>query len=213
MKDKFSLFYKILIVVISGIGLILNFNLLTFKEAILYFTIQSNLLCFIIYLIIVILMLSKKLKKKNMYYIFKGMATMAITTTFLVYHFVIVPEGDIEAYVGHNIENAFVHVITPLLIIFDYFIFEQKGKLKKSYPFIWSLTLLAYGVFTIVYALSGGRFNGSPYPYPCMNVDNLGLFRVVINEVSLYVGFILISYIIIIFDAKEKRKNKNKKHR
>ena len=65
MKKKVDLLFKAIIVLVSGIGLFLNFKLLTIRDSIIYFTIQSNLLSFIFYLITVILMLTKKLKKNN----------------------------------------------------------------------------------------------------------------------------------------------------
>lgn len=63
MKEKISLIYKILIVVVSGIGLYLNFKLYSFKTAILYFTNLSNILVFVFYLVGLILYFTKKLKK------------------------------------------------------------------------------------------------------------------------------------------------------
>ena len=69
MKKKFSLLYKILILIMSFIGLCLNFTIAPIKNNIIYFTIQSNLLCFLFYLVIVILELLGKLKKNKMYYI------------------------------------------------------------------------------------------------------------------------------------------------
>lgn len=63
MKAKLDLFFKIIIVIVSGVGLYFNINLLTLKDSIIYFTIQSNLFCFIFYLITVILMLMRKLKR------------------------------------------------------------------------------------------------------------------------------------------------------
>ena len=203
MKEKLSLLFKIIIVMVSGIGLYLNFNLLSFRNSIIYFTIQSNLLCFIYFLGLVLFTITKKIKKNDFYYISKGMVTMAITITFIVYWFVLVPEGGIEAYVGHELENNFVHLFTPLLVIFDYIIFGEKGHLKKKYPFIWNFVLVAYVIFNVVYVLIGGRFaNGSCYPYPCMNIDNLGLFRVAINSIVIYIGFLLFGYLVYFIDNK-----------
>lgn len=208
MKNKLSLLFKIIIVIISGIGLYLNFNLLSFKDSIIYFTIQSNLLCFIYFLGLVVLTITKKLKKTDLYYISKGMVTMAITTTLIVYWFVLVPEGGIEAYIGHNLENNFVHLFTPLLVIFDYIIFEEKGHLKKNYPFIWSFVLIAYLVFTILYVLVGGTFmNGDKYPYPCIDVEKLGLMRASINALIIYIFFVGYGSIVQYIDYKLRKHN------
>lgn len=203
MKKKLDLLFKIIIVIVSGIGLYLNFKLLTIKDSIIYFTIQSNLLCFIFYLVTVILMFTKKLKKNDFYYISKGMVTMAITITFIIYWCVLVPSGGIESYIGHDLENNLVHLFTPLLVLFDYIIFGEKGHLKKNYPFIWNFVLVAYVIFNVVYVLLGGRFlNGTCYPYPCINIDDLGLFRVIINCIIIYAVFLVYGYIVLWFDNK-----------
>ena len=64
MKEKFSTIYKILIVVITGIGLALNFRLYGFLEAIVYFTNISNILVFLFYFGYFVLKVMKKLKKR-----------------------------------------------------------------------------------------------------------------------------------------------------
>lgn len=203
MRKKLDLLFKIIIVLVSGIGLFLNFKLLTVRDSIIYFTIQSNLLCFIFYLITVILMLTKKLKKNNMYYISKGMVTMAITITFFVYWIILSSGEGMEAYIGHNLENYFVHLFTPSLIILDYIIFGEKGNLKKNYPLIWSFVLIAYIIFDIIYVMLGGTFaDGVKYPYSYMNVEELGLFKVCINCMFIYVFFVGYGSIVQWLDYK-----------
>lgn len=203
MKKKISLFYKILIVIISGIGLYLNFRMSSFKENIIYFTIQSNLLCFLFYLIIVILNFTKKLKKNNIYYIFKGMVTMAITITMFVYQLLISTNGGIEGYENNMLACNFVHLIVPLMVIFDYIIFGEKGNLKKEYPFIWSLVLVAYVLFEVIYVALGGTFiGGTTYPYFYMNTAEYGLIGVCINCLMVYIFFVGYGFIVQVLDSK-----------
>lgn len=207
MKSKFDLLFKIIIVIVSGVGLYLNFNLLTVRNSIIYFTIQSNLLCFIFYFITVILMITKKLEKNDIYYIAKGMVTMAITITMFVYWLILSSGEGMEAYIGHDLENYFVHLFTPLLVIFDYIILGEKGNLKKNYPFIWSFILIAYSLFNIIYVLFGGTFAGGvKYPYPYMNIDELGLIRVFANCLIIYVFFVGYGSIVQRLDNKLARK-------
>lgn len=207
MKNKLDLLFKIIIVIVSGIGLYLNFNLLTIRDSIIYFTIQSNLLCFLFYLIVVILMITKKLKKNDMYYISKGMVTMAITITMFVYWLLLSSGDGMEAYMGHDLENYFVHLFTPLLVIFDYIILGEKGNLKKNYPFIWSFILIAYSLFNVIYVFFGGTFAGGvKYPYPYMDIDNLGLFRVLMNCLVIYIFFVGYGSIVQWLDNKLARK-------
>ena len=147
------LIYKIIIVIVSGIGILLNLKAFTPSGALVYYTIQSNIWVFVFYLIIVILKIIKKEEKNNIYYIFKGMVTMAITITMFIYQILLSTDSGMVAYQNLELECNLVHLITPLLVMSDYLIFGEKGNLKKSYPFIWSLTLvfyLGYGILVQV---------------------------------------------------------------
>lgn len=205
MKNKLSLIYKILILIVTGIGLFLNFKFLTFKTAIAYFTIQSNLLCFIFYLICLILYIFKKLKKNEFYYIMKGMATMAITLTMVVYYGVINTHG-VTGYEGHLIECLFVHLFTPLLVIFDYIIFDEKGNLKLSYPFIWSSLLIIYVLFSELYSKLGNIYvNGKKYAYFFLDTVKYGESGVIINLLLILVSFIVFGLVVSCIDERLKK--------
>lgn len=209
MKNKFSLFYKILIVVVSSIALWLNFKIMPFKEGILYFTLQSNLLCCLYYFVITVLKLLKKEVKNNFYYITKGMVTMAITVTMIVFQ-TIIYQTDMGVYENHLFECYLVHIVVPSLVIFDYIIFGEKGNLKKSYPFIWSLVLIAYLFFYIIYISNGGLFsNGTKYPYVFLDLDKYSAFHVVVNCVIVYIAFIGLGFLIQFLDNKLANENKN----
>jgi len=205
MKQKLEWIYKFIILIATAISLYLNFKAFTIQGSIIYYTVQSNLICFIFYFIIFILKILGKLKKNNLYYILKGMATMAITITMIVYQFIIVSNSD--PYVGNELAGAFAHLIVPILIISDYIIFGEKGNLKKNYPFIWSFSLIFYIVFDIIYVLLGGRFaNGDLYPYFYMNVEELGFIRVAFNCIMIYIFFIGYGTIIQTLDNKIGKK-------
>lgn len=61
----FEKIFKLIIVVVSFTGLVLNFRIAPVKSIFLYFTIISNIMCLILYLVTLILYLSKKLKKER----------------------------------------------------------------------------------------------------------------------------------------------------
>lgn len=202
MKNKLSLFYKLIIAIACGISIYLNFKAFTIKGAIIYYTVQSNLMCFIFYLVIIILKLLGKLKKNSIYYILKGMVTMAITITMIIFQFVITDSG-MSAYQGNELASIMAHVVVPLLIMSDYVIFGEKGNLKRNYPFIWSITLILYVVFDLIYVSLGGRFgDGSIYPYLYMNVEVNGLLKVIISCITIFILFIVYGTIIQTIDQK-----------
>ena len=207
MKDKMakiSLLYKLLIVIVTGIGLYLNFKFITFQNGIVYFTIQSNLLCFMFYLVWVMLLVFHKQKPDDKYYMVKGLVTTSITLTMVIYN-ILLATGNINAYDGHLIECIFVHYLVPLMIICDYFVFEEKGHVKYSYPLIWSIGLIFYGIFYIVYVTHGGDFVEGNYAYSFLNVDKFGLIGVVANCLIIYMCFVLFGYIVLYFDNKKGR--------
>lgn len=202
MKDKLEWLYKLIIVLVSGIGVYLNFKIFTVKGAIIYYTVQSNLLCFVFYLAIVILMMSGKLKKDKVYYIFKGLVTMAIVITMIVYQLFLANTG---AYDGHEFTSAIVHLIVPSLVIFDYLIFAEKGNLKKNDPYIWSLSLVAYFVFYKVYTIMGGKFNDAgTCPYFFLSVDEMGYIGVIFSCLIIYIVFILFGKLVCFLDKRLK---------
>lgn len=202
MKGKIELLYKIIIMIASGLGIYLNFQVFTVKGALIYYTVQSNLLCFLFYTIVVILLLMKKLKKNNLYYIFKGMITMAVAITMIVYQFFL---STGNSYAGHEFTCILAHLIVPLLVIFDYIIFGEKGKLKKTHPYLWSLTLVFYLIFDIVYVSLGGKFNNlTSYPYFFLNVEEFGISGVLRNCVIIYALFLVLGRIVQIIDQKIK---------
>lgn len=209
MKEKLSLIYKIIIVIVSGIGILLNLKAFTPSGALVYYTIQSNIWVFVFYLIIVILKIIKKEEKNNIYYIFKGMVTMAITITMFIYQIILSTDSGMIAYQNLELECNLVHLITPLLVMSDYLIFGEKGNLKKSYPFIWSLTLVFYLIFQILYAAIGGTFFGDEaYPYFFMDIDRFGIWGVLTNCLLVYLFFIIYGILVQVIDNKLAKKNK-----
>lgn len=206
MKEKLSLLYKIIIVIVCGFGIYLNFKAFTVGGAIIYYTVQSNVMCFIFYLVTVILKIAGKLKKNSNYYILKGMVTMAITVTMVVFQFVITDSG-MTAYAGNELASIMAHIVVPLLVMSDYVIFGEKGNLKRNYPFIWSATLVFYVIFDFVYVALGGRFgDGSIYPYLYMNVEVNGLLKVIISCITIFILFIGYGTIIQTIDQKLGKK-------
>lgn len=212
MKEKIKLLYRIIIVIVTAIGLYLNFKFLTFEKGMLYFTNLSNLLCLIYFTILVILMITKKTKNSDMHYIIKGMVTLAITLTMVVYNLLISSSSAASVFENHQMECNIVHIVVPLLVIFDYIIFGEKGHLKKEYPLIWSFVLIAYQLFVVIYTTNGGTFiNGATYPYPFMDIDAYGVGKVTINMIVTFVFFLGYGNIVQMLDNKlgERKKKKN----
>ena len=200
-KKSLSLMYKLLIIIMTSIGLYINFRFTTFQGGIVYFTLQSNLLCFIFYFLCFNLHLFGKLKKDKTYYMFKGMITTCIILTMFIYSMLELT-NNINAYDGHLVECIFVHYLTPIMITIDYFAFDEKGKTKFSYPFIWSVPVIAYGVFNLIYTVLGGTFIEGKYAYSFFNVEKYGIFGVTLNSVLIFICFVFFGYIVYFMDKR-----------
>lgn len=206
MKERLSVINKILILIICGSGLAFNFKILGFTNSFLYFTTLSNLFCFIFYLITLILKLFKKLNKNNAYYILKGIMTLSIMLTMIMYYLLYFL-GKIPNFYGHYFISPMLHLITPILVIIDYFTFGEKGNFTKKLPFAWSIFLIIYSIMIIIYSLLGGTFNGDKYPYDFMNFEKYGLLKVAIVNFILYLLFISYGFFIQYIDKKISKKN------
>lgn len=197
--SKVEFLFKLLIVIISGIGLYLNFRIAPVRYMILYFTIISNLAVFIFYTTILVLHLLKKLKQNNIYHIIKGMITIDITLTLVIYNAFL---NNVEFYQNHIVACFFVHLITPALVMLDYVIFTKKGNLKTEYPAYWSLSLVAYAIFCYIYEGLGGKFlDGSTCPYYYMDVNKYGIVGVTLFSITIFMSFLAYGYLILYLDT------------
>lgn len=197
--SKTEFIFKLLILIVSGVGLYLNFRIAPVRYMALYFTIISNLAVFIFYLVTLILYLAKKLKRGDLYHIIKGMITIDITLTLAVYNLFL---NDVAFYQDHIIACTFVHLLTPALVMLDYVIFSEKGKIKTIYPVYWSSSIVAYGVFCYVYEGLGGKFlDGATCPYYYMDVNKYGFIGVTIFSITIFMAFLAYGYIVLYLDT------------
>lgn len=144
MKKNLSLVYKLLIVVISSLGIILNLKIISLLGPLICYTIQSDIMCFIFYLVTTILITINKLQKNNSYYIYKYAITITSILTMFVYQIFFLLYFNISKYQYLVLVCGFIHLFIPLLIIFDYIMSRERCKLKKNYPFILSISIIFY---------------------------------------------------------------------
>lgn len=200
VKNNFAIIYKIIIIILGSSAVLYGFFYNNFKldiETAYYFTYQSNILV-IVYFILDIFSIIKK--KETFYPRFKGAVTMAITITFLVYHFLLSPTA--EDYKGlHYIRNIILHYIVPIMTIFDYIIFDKKGIYKIVDPLLWLIIPFIYFTFMLIRARVGSPFaDGSYYPYFIVDIDKYGLKTVLRNIFFITLFFIFLGYVEYFID-------------
>lgn len=217
-----SLFYKIALTAIAVLGLVLHSGLLEGaprSNMFVYYTNLSNLGCIILFAILSVYMANgKRMTISPLLVQFKGMLTMIILVTFIIYHFVLRPllTDNLELLTGQLAEfgnfnspgNIILHYIAPLMVFSDWLLFDEKGRFKWYSPPLWSLALVAYLLFTIIHANLSGVIEGtnSRFPYPFIDVDTLGASGVAKNSALILLAFIAIGYVYCLADHLLKRK-------
>lgn len=204
-----SLVFKIVLVVISAIGLFYYSGIpMDDPRPIIfsYFTIQSNILCLVYFLIATIycakdIKISGKDGTTTPFPRVKGMVILAIFVTFLIYNLVLNPGYAATPPEVNVMSNFIVHLIIPIMAMADWVLFDERGRYKRIDPALWLVFPLFYVVYTMIRAQVGGPFpNGTQYPYPFLNLDELGVGTTLISIILLALLFLILGYVIYYLD-------------
>ena len=213
---RLSLGFKLVAVIASGYGLYLNSGLPAgaFRPSmLLYFTIQSNVLCLVSFLMgawrcghYLAQGAQGECPPANM--LWKGAAIMAITTTLLIY-WLVLAKVDFQMEAAINpLNNLTVHLFTPVLMLLDWLLFDRKGLLRRRHPLQWALVPVLYYAFTLVASALGARYmDEARYPYFFIDPDVVGWGQVALNVALVAAGFIGLGYLLLGLDALLRRKN------
>ncbi|MDR2665693.1 MAG: Pr6Pr family membrane protein [Oscillospiraceae bacterium] len=131
---------------------------------------------------------------------------LSITVTLIVFWLLLAP------YFGGGMglltfTNMQVHAITPLLMIFDYFLFAEPGKLKKHDPWIFAVIPLGYFAQSTALGFSGFKYGGlssapaTRFPYFFLDFDLIGS-RVFLYVLALTVFFMALAYLLLWYDRR-----------
>ncbi|WP_248746291.1 Pr6Pr family membrane protein [Pseudomonas sp. MWU12-2037] len=93
------------------------------------------------------------------------------------------------------VADELLHDVMPVLFVIYWWFCVPKGTLQWRDFWPW----LIYPALYFVYALVRGYFVGS-YPYPFIDVGQLGYPQVFINAVMVLVAFVVISLVVIAVD-------------
>ena len=98
--------------------------------------------------------------------------------------------------------DELLHSFIPVLFVVYWLTFKPKTLLQWRQAFSWLLYPLVYVLFIFI----RGAFSGF-YPYPFIDVKNLGYGTVLLNSFYLLLTFLLIAFILILIARKSARKN------
>lgn len=217
MKErKVSIIFKLLVVMSLLVGILLNVVHTTSISAILsYYTLQSNIVCLIMFLGIIIAIMSKNNYRTSIYYLLKGGSTMAILITGITYQIALAP-NNFYMEVSYTIQterywaNLLVHIVSPILVLLDYVLFDEKGNFKYYYPIIWLFLPLGYVIYVYSYSARGGSFYGiggsREFAYIFLDYNQIGYASVFKSIMIIAILILLVSYIFVFLDRKVKHK-------
>lgn len=162
-----------------------------------FFTILTNLLVAIYFTLVTL-----KSKSSSLSVLHKPGTLTAITTYItivgLVYQIILrhlwQPKG------LQIIVDELLHTLIPLIVIIYWYLYENKSLVTyKNIP-KW----LIYPLIYLVCILIRGKFSNF-YPYPFINVTNLGLLKVGINSILLMALFVGLSVLFVKIGKAEKK--------
>ena len=218
MKErKVSIIFKLLVIISLLAGILLNVVHTTSISAILsYYTLQSNMICLAVFIgIMVMIVLKKDYRSDDRYYILKGAVVMAILVTAITYQVALAPNG-FQMDISYTMRperywaNLLVHVISPMLVLLDYVLFDKKGKFKYKYPVIWLCIPWGYVIYVYIYNALGGRFFGiggsKEYAYKFLDYKQIGYLGVIKWIFVFTILILMLSYIIVFWDRRKKHK-------
>lgn len=210
-KRTVSIIYRLLVITSLLTGIILNFtNTISIRVLISYYTMQSNIICLIAFILFGVKDLKRyNVPKSNWYYVMKGMVTIAILVTAIMYLTTLLPNEfpmymiSSKGMTGKKLGNLLVHVISPILVLLDYVLIDEKGRFKFFYPFIWLLIPVGYVCFVYsglgrFYSIGGSRKFG----YFFLDYQKIGRQVVITWILGIAIGIVIVGYIFIWLDRK-----------
>lgn len=133
--------------------------------------------------------------------VLKGAVTLYVVITGLVYHLVLTnPASGFAVTFGHRtlaeaIGNQLLHTVVPLLAVLDWLVFDARGRYRWRYPLYWLAFPLGYLAFALIRGLIVHR-----YPYPFIDVRELGYRGVTISSAVLAVAFWILGLLFVLID-------------
>jgi hypothetical protein len=120
-----------------------------------------------------------------------------ITIVGIVYNVILRPLWKPEGF--QWVINELLHTVIPLLFVLFWFIFIPRGNLQWKSVLAW----LLYPFLYLLYALIRGTFSGF-YPYPFIDIAEIGYNKTFINSGGMLVAFLVVSILFVLLNRLKK---------
>lgn len=164
-----------------------------------YFTVLSNTLVAAYFTAIFL----KNPSKPPAFYQYPGFltaVTLYITVVGLVYQIILRPLWSPTGL--QFIVDETLHSVDPIITIVFWILFEDKKEVRWKQISGWIIYPLVYFIYIII----RGSFSHF-YPYPFINVDELGMGHVLMNAVFLLILFVILGAVFIGIGKLISKKN------
>lgn len=178
-----------------------------------FYTMQSNLFCIALTLVLLACDLTDiDYHENRLYTALRFCALVSILLAFTVYHAVLEPRMSAEypAYFsGFSVLNAIIHMYTPVMLLLDYLLFDEKGLFRWWYAPLSAAVPLLYAVYLAIYSATGGVFvtfnKVQSAPYFFLDYQTFGPGRTALWAVSIVGGTVAGAFALVALDRALRR--------
>ena len=100
-----------------------------------------------------------------------------------------------------RVVDELLHTVIPLLFLIFWLLFAPKSYVRIKSIFSW----LFYPLIYIIFILIRGAYS-SYYPYPFVNVNELGYANVTVNSIVITAAFLAVSFVLVAISNFMSRK-------
>ncbi len=148
-----------------------------------YFTVQSNLI-----VMVTCALLAVRVRRTPTWLrVLRLDGVVCIAVTFAVFHLALSSLQDLEGLA--RLADFLLHTASPVLCVLGWLLFGPRGKtswrvvgLSVAFPLLW-----------LAFALVRGPLVGGFYPYPFLDVSDLGYPRVLLNATAVAALFLALA--------------------
>jgi len=179
--------YRVVIVLAAIVGLVLTFQRSDAGNALhplVFFTVQSNAILAAVMLLAV---LRPRWPDTRAGAVAVGAATLWISVTGIVYHTLLSGPFAMSGSTANPMtaDSILLHTVTPLLAAVGWLAI---GRAQRTLPWRWAALWLIYPLGYLAFALLRG-LSTHDYPYPFVDVNDLGYGGVTLMSLVLCVAF------------------------
>jgi hypothetical protein len=129
-----------------------------------------------------------------------GLATLSLVLVGILFSLLL--RGLVELSGSAKLADFILHDLTPILAGLFWLVFAPKGALQGRHALLWITYPLAY----FCYAVARGAVDNK-YPYPFMNVAEIGWAKTAINALLITVVFLAAGYALVWLDRLLARRS------